>query len=353
MDELSKIKNDALFKNWVTEIKQRIRQSQIKAAVKVNSELIELYWFLGKEIAEKQKNNSYGSNFFETLSKELRTDFPKMEGLSSVNLRLMVRFYLFYNQLNGSLYQAGTKFDSQLGLVPWRHHVEICRKAKTLDEASFYLQKTIEEGWSRAVLMNFMEADLYHAQGKSICNFSKLLPAPQSDLARETLKDPYNFDFLTLTADYKERELEDALIDSITKLLLELGQGFAYVGRQVPVIVGTKELYIDLLFYHLELRCYVVVELKARDFEAAYTGQLGVYISAVNHQRKKECDNPTIGLIICKTKDNILAEYAVEGSSQPIGISEYHLSKLISEDFKGSLPSIKEIEETLKEMEKK
>lgn len=353
MSEILNIKEDTQFKDWVKEIKQRIHQSQIKAAVKVNSELIELYWFLGKGIAEKQKSKSYGSNFFENLSRELRSEFPDMEGLSSVNLRLMMRFYLFYSQPDKNLYQAGTEFDSQLGLIPWRHHVEIFRNSKSLEEASFYLHKTIENGWSRAVLMNFIEADLFHAQGKSVCNFSKLLPAPQSDLAKETLKDPYNFDFLTLTEDYKARELEDALIDNITKFLLELGQGFAYVGRQVPVTVGTKELYIDLLFYHLELRCYVVVELKARDFEAAYAGQLGVYVSAVNHQRKKEWDNPTIGLIICKTKDNILAEYAVEGSSQPIGISEYHLSALMPENFKSSLPSIQEIEEGLKEMEKK
>lgn len=352
MGELSNIKNDIQFKDWVTEIKLHIRQSQIKAAVRVNRELIELYWFLGKEIAERQQGKGYGSNFFEELSTELRADFPLMEGLSSVNLRLMVRFYQFYNQGDKILYQAGTEFNSQWGLVPWRHHVEIFRNAKSLEEASFYLHKTIENGWSRAVLMNFMEADLFHSQGKSVCNFSNLLPEPQSDLAKETLKDPYNFDFLTLTENYKERELEDALIDNITKFLLELGQGFAYIGRQVPVTVGTKELYIDLLFYHLELRCYVVVELKAREFEAAYAGQLGVYVSAINHQRKKEWDNPTIGLVICKTKDNILAEYAVEGSSQPIGISEYHLSKLMPEDFKSSLPSIQEIEETLKEMEK-
>lgn len=354
MDELFNIKNDALFKGWITEIKQRIRQSQIKAAVRVNEELLRLYWDLGEEIVNRQAEVAWGSGFFAQLSKELSMEFPHMAGFSKRNLEMIKRWYLFYHQENNPIaQQLVAQLDGVLFAVPWGHHCYIVSKCQLLSEASFYLHKTIENGWSRAALMNFMEADLYHAQGKSVCNFSKLLPAPQSDLARETLKDPYNFDFLTLTADYKERELEDALIDSITKFLLELGTGFAYVGRQVPVIVGTKELYMDLLFYHLELRCYVVVELKARDFEAAYTGQLGVYVSAINHQRKKEWDNPTIGLIICKTKDNILAEYAVEGSSQPIGISEYHLSKLISEDFKSSLPSVKEIEETLKEMEKR
>lgn len=354
MNEILNMKEDAQFKDWVKEIKQRIRQSQIKAAVRVNEELLRLYWDLGEKIVALHAETVWGSGFFTQLSKELSTEFPRMAGFSKRNLETIKRWYLFYHQADGIIaQQLVAQLYDVLFAVPWGHHCYIISKCSTLEEASFYLHKTIENGWSRAVLMNFIEADLFHTQGKSVCNFSKLLPAPQSDLAKETLKDPYNFDFLTLTENYKERELEDALIDNITKFLLELGQGFAYVGRQVPITVGTKELYIDLLFYHLELRCYVVVELKARDFEAAYAGQLGVYVSAVNHQRKKEGDNPTIGLIICKTKDNILAEYAVEGSSQPIGISEYHLSALMPENFRSSLPSIQEIEERLKEMEKK
>jgi len=196
--------------------------------------------------------------------------------------------------------------------------------------------------------MNFIEADLYAAQGKALTNFSRLLPAPQSDLANEIIKDPYNFDFITLTEPYRERELEDALTENITKFLVELGQGFAYVGRQVPVKVGDTERFIDLLFYHLELRCYVVIELKATKFEAEYTGKLGLYVSAINHQRKKPSDNPTLGMIICKTKDNVEVEYSLESSSQPIGISEYKLSKLLPDNYKSVLPSIEEIEAGLK-----
>jgi predicted nuclease of restriction endonuclease-like (RecB) superfamily len=226
-------------------------------------------------------------------------------------------------------------------------YVQIFTKCKSPHEALFYVQKTIKNGWSRAVLMNFMEADLYQSQGKSINNFDRLLPDVQSDLAKETLKDPYNFDFLMLTNNYKEKELEDALIANITRFLLELGQGFAYVGKQYPIKVGDRERNIDLLFYHLELRCYVVIELKVNDFEPEHTGKLGYYIVAINHQLKKEMDNPTIGILIVKNKNNIDARYSLESSSQPIGISEYTLSKLLPDNFKSSLPSIEEIEREL------
>ena len=211
----------------------------------------------------------------------------------------------------------------------------------------FYIQKTIKNGWSRAVLMNFIEAGLWQSQGKAVNNFDRLLPDVQSDLAKETLKDPYNFDFLTLTENYKEKELEDALVENITKFLLELGQGFAFVGRQYPIQIGNSERKIDLLFYHLELRCYVVVELKVKEFEPEHTGKLGFYVTAVNHQLKKEADNPTIGMLIVKEKNNIEAQYSLESSSQPIGISEYTLSKLVPENFKSSLPSIEDIEREL------
>ena len=218
----------------------------------------------------------------------------------------------------------------------------------TVKEAIFYIRKTIENGWSRAMLMNFMATGLYQRQGKALNNFDRLLPEVQSDLAKELLKDPYNFDFITLTEKYRERELEAALSANITKMLLELGKGFAFVGRQVPVMAGGKELFMDMLFYHLKLRCYVVVELKACEFDGAFTGQLGVYVSAVNHQMRTEFDNPTLGLLICKTKDNVMAQYSLESSSQPIGISEYELSQLLPENIKSELPSIEEIQEKLK-----
>ncbi len=337
------------FKEWVGHLKQHIRQSQIKAAIKVNSELLHLYWEMGYELSKPRIESTYGSSFFSNLSKELMSEFPHMKGFSKRNLYLMRQWYLFYNQSNTIVQQVVAQSDSFFFSVPWGHHCYIIARCKTPEEAIFYLNKTVENGWSRGMLLNFLDVNLYQAQRKSINNFSRYLPEPQSELAQETLKDPYNFDFLTLTEGYKERELEDALTNNITKFLLELGKGFAYVGRQYPITVGNNSLFIDLLFYHLELRCYIVIELKAVKFEAEFTGKLGLYVSAVNHQMKKATDNPTIGLVICKSKDDIIAQYSLESSSQPIGISAYELSKLMPENIKSQLPSIEEIEASLKE----
>ncbi len=342
--------------------------------VKVNDEMLRLYWDMGRDITVRQMDAVWGGRFFDNLSKELKAEFPDMDGFSKANLRYMKRFYQFYSQDNKLVqqvteeirhqageelqctenksviiaHQAGEQFAfTPLFLIPWRHHVEIFTKCKSVPEAMFYIQKTIKNGWSRAVLMNFIEAGLWQSQGKAVNNFDRLLPDVQSDLAKETLKDPYNFDFLTLTENYKEKELEDALVENITKFLLELGQGFAFVGRQYPIKVGNRERNIDLLFYHLELRCYVVIELKAKGFEPEHTGKLGYYVTAVNHILKKETDNPTIGMLVVKDKDNFEAQYSLESSSQPIGISEYTLSKLVPENFKSSLPSIEDIEREL------
>ena len=369
---------DTELKQWLINLKARIRQSQIKAMIKVNDELLHLYWDLGHDIVVRQMDAKWGSGFFTQLSKELKAEFPNMKGFSERNLYRIKQFYLFYNKDDIILPQLGTELEneilSQVGAeiqlsnnkentifhqvgdelrsnlifqIPWRHHVEIIVKCKSVHEALFYVQKTIKNGWSRAVLINFIEADLYQSQGKSINNFDRLLPDIQSDLAKETLKDPYNFDFLTLTENFKEKELEDALVANITKFLLELGQGFAYVGKQYPIRVGDRERNIDLLFYHLELRCYLVIELKAKEFEPEYTGKLGYYITAINNQLKKNIDNSTIGILIVKKKNNIDAQYSLESSSQPIGISEYTLSKFLPEDFKSSLPSIEDIEREL------
>lgn len=368
---------DPDFKQWLADLKIRIRQSQIKAMIKVNDEMLRLYWDLGHDIVIRQMDAVWGSGFFNNLSKELKAEFPDMQGFSVTNLKYCKYFYQFYSQdkqINPQLVSAirpqlGDKlqtsenkidtirpqvedeFNNPLFLIPWGHQKCIIDKCKSVHEALFYVQKTIKNGWSRAVLMNFIEADLYSSQGKSINNFDRLLADIQSDLAKETLKDPYKFDFIVLTENCKEKELEDALVANITKFLLELGQGFAYVGRQYPIPVGNRERNIDLLFYHLELRCYVVIELKVKEFEPEYTGKLGYYITAVNNQLKKEVDNPTIGLLIVKEKDNIDAQYSLESSSQPIGISEYTLSKLIPENFKSSLPSIEEIERELNKEE--
>ena len=366
------------FKQWLTDLKIRIRISQFKAMIKVNDEMLRLYWDLGHDIVVRQMDAVWGSSFFENLSKELKTEFPDMQGFSVTNLKYCKYFYQFYSQdkqichqlaypirpqledelqivdnnTNTICPQVGDELGNPLFLIPWGHHKCIIDKCKSLHEAIFYVQKTIKNGWSRAVLMNFIEAGLYQSQGKAITNFDRLLPDVQSDLAKETLKDPYNFDFLTLTENYREKELEEALIENITKFLLELGQGFAFVSRQYPIQVGERERNIDLLFYHLELRCYVVIELKVKEFEPEHTGKIGYYITAINNQLKKEIDNPTIGLLIVKQKDNIEAQYSLESSSQPIGISEYTLSKLLPENFKSSLPSIEEIEQELNSVRK-
>ena len=360
------------FKSWVSQLKQDIRSAQIRAAIKVNTELLRLYWRMGADICEKQKSASWGDGWLKELSRELMTEFPDMKGFSHRNLQYIRQWYLFYNQENTivqqavaqledvNVQQAVAKLDDDMRQqtvaqisedvffsVPWGHHLYIISQCKDVSRAVFYLKKTVENGWSRAVLLNYLDTNLYERQGKAVNNFNRLLANPQSELAAQTLKDPYNFDFLTLDGEYRERELEHALTHNVTRFLLELGTGFAFVGSQVPLQVGEDTVYPDLLFYHLELRCYVVVELKVTKFKGEHLGQLGVYVSAVNHIKKKPTDNPTIGLLICKTKNNVMAQYALESTNQPIGISEYQLSKLMPEHIQSQLPTIEDIEATL------
>ncbi len=348
------------FKNWVSQLKKDIRGAQIRAAIKVNTEMLRLYWRMGADICEKQEFASWGDGWLKELSRELMSEFPNMKGFSYRNLRYIRQWYEFYYQRLAIWQQPVAKLDEEhrqqsvtqisedvFFSVPWGHHLYIITQCKDVDKAVFYLNKTVEHGWSRAVLLNFLDTDLYERQGKAVNNFGRLLAEPQSDLAVQTLKDPYNFDFLTLDGEYRERELENALMQNITRFLLELGTGFAFIGRQVPLVVGDETVYPDLLFYHLELHCYVVVELKVTKFKGEHLGQLGVYVSAVNHIKKKPTDNPTIGLLICKTKNNVMAQYALESTNQPIGISEYQLSQLMPENIKSQLPTIEDIEATL------
>lgn len=347
------LSNNDAFKKWVSQLKRDIRSVQIKTAIKVNSELLLLYWRMGADICEKQKSASWGDGWLKELSRELMSEFPDMKGFSHRNLKYIRQWYQFYNVAITFRQQAVAQIDEEVFFsVPWGHHLYIISQCKDVDKAIFYLCQTVEHGWSRSVLLNFLDSDLYERQGKAVNNFSRLLANPQSDLALQTLKDPYNFDFLTLDCEYRERELEKALIQNITNFLLELGTGFAFVGRQVPLEVGDETLFPDLLFYHLELRCYVVVELKVGKFKPEHLGQLGVYVSAVNHLKKKSMDNPTIGLLICKSKNNVMAQYALESTNQPIGISEYQLAKLIPENLKSKLPTIEEIEAILSEDDK-
>lgn len=348
------IKSNADYKQWLIDLKKRIRQSQLKAVVKVNSELISLYWSMGEDIVEKQEKAKWGDGFITQLSKDLKEEFPNMQGFSVRNIKYIRQWYLFYNQKDKIGQQPVAQLDKEkvqqlVAQIPWGHNLKIVSKCKNIDEALFYINKTIEFGWSRDMLDTYIKLGEHKRVGSSTTNFALTLPPIQSDLAQQTLKDPYNFDFLTLSENYKERELEDALTDNITRFLLELGSGFAYVGRQVPLTVGDKEFFIDLLFYHLKLRCYVVIELKAVDFIPEFAGKLSFYLSAVNDILAHSTDNPTIGLMICKSKNHFVAEYALKGINQPIGVSEYELTKHFPKDFKGSLPTIEEIEAELEE----
>ncbi len=358
---------------WLGSLKEQIRVSQIKAAVQVNKELLHLYWNLGVDIVAQQETAKWGDGFLQQLSVDLLREFPEMKGLSYRNLRAIKQWYITYrplilcnneatdNQENAIWQQLVAKLDKAIGKqlvsqfadiffsVPWGHHLTIMQKCKSLDKAIFYLYKTVENNWSRAVLLNILDTNLYERQGRAISNFSRTLPEPQSDLAQQTLKDPYNFDFLTMREGYMERELEDALTANVTRFLIELGKGFAYVGRQIQMEVGDQTFFPDLLFYHLELRCYVVIELKAVAFDPAFLGQLNFYVSAIDHKMRKPMDAPTIGLLVCKTKDDVVAQYALEGYNRPLGISAFELSNLIPKEFKSALPSIEEIEQGLRE----
>ena len=349
MDKLVEV--DAQYREWISEVSKRFHQSQIKAAVKVNDEMLRFYWQLGKELHDRKDKFSYGQSFYKTISRDLRRELPDVKSFSETNLRYMQKFAELYSEVS-NLPQVGEDFRSEeiepLFAIPWGHHKIIIDKCNgNPKKALFFVNQVIQNNWSRAVLLNFLDTDLYERQGKAITNFNLTLPAIQSDLAQEITKDPYKFDFITLTQSYNEKELKDALMDNIQKFLLELGNGFAFVGREYRIEIGSTENFIDMLFYHIRLHCYVVVEVKVTEFESSYAGQLGTYVVAVNHQLKTEKDEPTLGLLVCKSKDDIKAQYALEASSQPLGVSAYELSKLIPENFKGSLPSIDEIESEL------
>lgn len=334
---------DEEYKNWILQLKNKIRHTQIKASIAVNEEMLRLYWNIGKDISEKHLDSSYGSHFFETLSRDLRADFPNAQGFAERNLRYMKQFYLFYSE---KLHQLGAELDDTLFVIPWRHHVEIFTRAKSVDEALFFIQKTKENGWSRAMLINMMDTKLYETRGNSVNNFTLTMPKDDSECAKQILKDTYKLDFLTLREDYEERDLHKALEQNLTKFLLELGKGFAFVGSHVPFVVNGDEYECDLLFYNLKLRRYIVVELKVVKFEPEFVSKLNFYCNAVNHLIKDDIDKDTIGLLICKEKNDVVAQWTVEKSNEPIGISTYELTNIIPQ-AKGVLPDTKEIEKNL------
>ncbi len=352
---------DEDYLNWIQELCKRYRQSQIKAAVKVNKEMLQFYWDLGRDIVELQAEKRWGEKVISRLSKDLRKSMPEAKCFSETNLLYMKNFYRLYYPIISFTPQAGEQisfpFTPQVGeqlrrdifCVPWGHHKLLIDKCRNdLDKTVFFIRQIVENGWSRSMLLNFISTDLFERQGKALTNFKKTLPDINSDLAQELTKDPYDFAFTGITLPYNERILKDALLNNITLFLTELGTGFAYVGKEYCLQIGNTEKFIDLLFYNLTLSCYVVIEVKIGKFEFTDVGQLGGYVVACNHILRKEGrDNPTIGLLICKEKDRIQAQYALESSSQPIGISEYELEKFYPEKLEGTIPTIEEIEAKL------
>ncbi len=326
------------YKAFLKEIKGKILSSQVKAAFAVNRELITLYWEIGSKIFLKQTSEGWGAKTIENLAKDLRSSFPDMKGFSLTNLKYMVQFAKEYPDFAIS--------QQVVGQIPWGHNVLLLQKLTSLKERLWYANQTIEKGWSRSVLLHWLESHLHRREGNAISNFQTTLPSPQSDLAHQVLKDPYCFDFLILRDKHDEHELESGLLDHIQKFLLELGAGFSFVGRQVHLEVGGQDFYLDLLFYHYKLRCFVVVELKATDFKPEFVGKMNFYLSAVDGKMKHPDDKPTIGLLLCKGKNKVVAEYALRDINKPIGISQYEakIIESLPEDLKGSLPSIEEIE---------
>ena len=328
--------------NWIVELKSKIQSAQLKASLSVNKELLSLYWELGKSIAQKINESNWGTSVVEQISKDLKNEFPNQKGFSRSNLFSMKQWFEFYSNSTDI-----EKIQQLVGQIPWGHNVAIITKSDSIDEAIFYCNKTIENNWPRSVLINQISSDFYNRQGKAITNFTHTLPEPHSGLATETLKDPYKLDFLDLQEKILEKDIESQLVKHITSFLLELGAGFSFVGQQVPVKIDKQDFYIDLLFYHIKLKCYVVIELKAIEFKAEFAGKMNLYLSAVDDTMKTDSDNPTIGLLLCQSKSEVVAEYALRGMTQPIGIAEYELSKVIPKDLKSNLPTIEKIEKEL------
>lgn len=366
------IRIDGEYADWIAELKHRYRSAQVKASVRVNAEKLLFNWELGRDLVQKKAEERWGAGVVEQVSLDLQREFPNAEGFSALNLWYMKRWYLFYNQAdtklyqvgkeilntklhqsgaeigNSKLYQVGKEFPAPFALVPWRHHVEIISKCKSVDEALFYIGKTIEQGMSRAALVNCIKANLYEHQGKILNNFAEHMPALQSKLVQEVLKENYDFGFATVRHEiYDEQELEEALSKSVTDLLLELGTGFAFIGRQKELIAGDTTRKIDLLFYHIRLRCYIVCELKAKAFEPEFAGKLNFYVNAVDDLLKAEDDNPTIGLLICSDMNKADVQWSFRGITTPMGVATYNNVRI-----KDMLPTQEQLKERMELLQK-
>ena len=324
------------YEHFLREIKQRIQKAQIRAALAVNHELVLLYWHIGRDILAKQQQQGWGAKVIDRLAADLKSAFPELKGLSRTNLLYMRAF--------ADAYPKEEFVQQVVGQIPWGHNARILDLVKDATEREWYIRSAIEHGWSRNVLVLQIESRLYHRQGKAITNYERSLPAPQSDLAQQVMKDPYIFDFLTVRQDAHERDIERGLLYHIRSFLLELGVGFAFVGSQYHLEVGDDDFYIDLLFYHLKLRCFVVIDLKAGKFQPAYAGQMNFYLSVVDDLLRQPDDKPSIGIILCKNRNKVVAEYALRDMSKPIGVSSFKITAELPEQLRGILPSIKDIE---------
>lgn len=355
------------YARMLGEIKTRIRTAQVKAVFAANREMILLYWDIGRMIAERQQREGWGAAVIPRLARDIRNELPEVKGFSERNIGYMIRFAREYGE--PILQQAAAKLPGKAisppplsklpepvklpivqqlaAQIPWFHHVLLMEKVPDLSVRLWYMRQIIEQGWSRNTLALMITGSAYERQGQAVSNFADRLPPAQSDLAQQTLKDPYIFDFLTLEEPFHERELETHLVRHLEKFLVELGQGFAFVGRQVHVDVGEDDFYIDLLFYHLRLRCFVVIELKKGAFKPEYAGKLNFYLNVVDDRMRHPSDNPGIGLILCQDKNRLVAEYALKGVRQAIGVSEYQLTRALPKEFRSSLPSVAAIEAEL------
>jgi len=329
-------RDGAILEGAEAELKSRIQAAQLRASLVVNGELVLLYWEIGRDILDRQEREKWGAKVIDRLATDLKRPFPDMKGFSPRNLKYMRAF--------AEAWPEEPVVQAVLAQITWYHNVAILEKLTTSEDRIWYAKATIQHGWSRNVLVHQIEAGRMHRQGKAVANFDRTLPAPQSDLARDITKDPYNFDFLTLGDDAHERDLEHGLLDHLRQFLLELGVGFAFVGSQYRLTIGNEDFYIDLLFYHLKLRAFIVVDLKMRAFEPEFAGKMNFYLSAVNDLLRHPDDQPSIGIIMCKTRDRFIAEYALRDINKPIGISEYRLAESLPEKLKGSLPTIEELE---------
>ena len=347
------------YSGLLNEIKDRIRQAQIKATVSANAEMTLMYWDIGRMIHQRQQMEGWGAGIIPRLARDIRNELPEVKGFSERNIGYMVRFFREYGdppnlqQVVANLPGSPAKESHHpnprrhIAKIPWGHNILLMEKVKDPPARLWYMRQTIEQGWGRNALAAMIKGKAYERHGKAVSNFSTRLPAPQSDLASRMLKDPYIFDFLTLEEPFHERELETELIQHLEKFLLELGSGFAFVGRQYHLEVSDKDFYLDLLFYHLKLRCFIVIELKKGDFKPEYAGKMNFYCSVVDDQLRNDADQPTIGLILCQTKDRILAEYALRDIHKPIGVSDYELTRALPENLKSSLPTVEDIEAEL------